>query len=143
MRRCLKKFGKKEFRFGSSDLTRKLSQWVTFFSDCCSFFFPCQTVSFAEKTILVYCPSPKLQMGGGGGRENSFFYLFAWEELLKYDLASKKEGERERERNATHQFSCPTSNGGMQNGRSVGICTHIACNFLHAWHRFACSVGAH
>ena len=39
--------------------------------------------------------------------------------------------------------SFPTTSGGMQNGRSVGIFTHRIHALLHVWHRFVCSLGAY
>ncbi len=37
--------------------------------------------------------------------------------------------------------TCPTTNGGMQNGSSVGMRARVAYTSLHVWRRFACSVG--
>ncbi len=38
----------------------------------------------------------------------------------------------------------PTTNGGMQNGSSVGIYSiHNAYTFLYVWRRFVCSIGAY
>ncbi len=42
----------------------------------------------------------------------------------------------------THTHN-PTSNGGMQNGSSVGICYTLHTRFCTFGHRFVCSVGAY